>query len=573
MADLEVIVKYNGGITGLGYQTEILDNNYAILTLPEEDVPALNSLAQIEYAERSKIVALSEIAGQARNDNLAVIAGLTRNLRPLSNAVLATGIAADRSCIPNVQNERLGFGLSGEGVLVAIIDSGIDYRHPDFINPDGTSRMVCIWDQTLQGAPPEGFLYGTEFSNAQINSALAGGADVPHKDYAGHGTAVAGIAAGTAMASEGAELGVAPRASIIAVKLGERDDARFARSTEIMRALKYVYDKAVQLNMPLAVNLSYGTNDGSHDGKSLFETFIDSMAERWRSVIVVASGNEGAARHHFQYTLKQDESVDVIFTVGNDLERLTVELWKHFADTFTCELIAPNGVTTGVLKHTAIPTLVHLDGVRLSFNYIQPSHYNQDNALALRLMAEQGRLIQGAWTLRVVGSQVVVGAFDVWLPTLEETMDKTMFLLPSTDTTLTLPSTTDKVITVGGYDPATGGVSAFSGRGYTRTGTLIKPDLVAPAVNIRGSRAGGGYDQFTGTSMAAPFVTGSAALMMQWGIIQGNDKNLFGQRVKAFLIKGAKRERASTDPNNIDGYGALCLEASMEYLKEFTRIK
>jgi len=505
----EVIVKYNGNISALGFQTEILNENYAILTLPESEIPALDTFTEIEYYELPKALALASLQ------------------------------AFDAACIPFVHSQR-GYALRGAGTLVAIIDSGIDYRHRDFLTPSGTTRIAYIWDQTINGTPPDGFLHGAEFTQEQINQALADQVPLPTADTIGHGTAVAGIAGGS-------ETGVAPACSFIVVKLGERANAHFVRTTEIMRAIKYVYDKAQDRNLPLAVNISYGTNSGAHDGNSLFEGYIDAMAEKWRSVIVVASGNEGRAGHHFSYKIKQGETISVPFTVSANLSELPLTFWKNFTDDFALEILAPNGLPAG-------------RAARITHN--QPTHYNQNNEILIMLY----RPTQGTWTLKITGTKIVDGSFDIWLPTIEEVSDKTAFLNPSPNTTLTLPSTARKVITVGAYDSMTGAIATFSGRGYTRDNVYVKPDLVAPGVNIRSSRTGGGYDNFTGTSMAAPFVTGSAAIMMEWGIVQGNDSFLYGQRVKSFLQKGANRRPEIVYPNNIWGYGTLCLKNTMDLL-------
>lgn len=545
---IEVIVKFHGDILEVGRQLgvdiELLTSNYAIASMDVAQLPAFYGFPEVEYVELPK--------------NLTFF--LQESLRI--------------SCITQVQSPS-GFGLTGNGVIVGIIDSGIDFTHPDFINPDGSSRILFLWDQTVAGNPPAGFRYGTEFPNERINEALASGAPftiVPSLDVAGHGTAVAGVAAGNGRASGGTLRGTAPDAALIIVKLGHSANENFTRSTEVMRAIKYIIEKATELNMPVSINLSYGTNNGSHDGTSLFETFIDTMADQWKTVISVATGNEGAAGHHFSSRIAQRETLNVEIAIGGDTNTLYMTLWKNFVDTFTFTLVSPSGRISPVILPTQSLTSFTLDNVTVSVFIRQPTHYNPAHEIYFRFQAADGGVIpQGLWQLSITGNQVVDGRFDIWLPTIEDVSEDISFLNPSLETTLTLPSTALNVISVGGYNATINTSADFSGRGYTRSNVYVKPDLVAPAVGIRTARTGGGYDVVTGTSFAAPFVTGSAALMMQWGIVSGNDPFLYGQRVKAFLQKGARRMTTLVYPNPIWGYGALCLNGSMDFLVEYQR--
>ncbi len=541
----EIIVKYNGNLSdiekNLNADVELLNENYAIVTLDKDQIPLLYKYKQIEYIEEPKTLTYS-----------------------LNQSIIS-------SCISPVQNN---LNLSGKGVIVAIIDSGIDYTHPDFRNNDGTSRILFLWDQTGTGQPPNGFKVGSEYTKSQIDEALKMNIpfeSVPQFDAIGHGTAVAGIAGGNGRASNGQNKGVAPESSFIIVKLGQKGRESFTRTVELMRGIKYVISKAEDLNMPISINISFGTNNGSHDGRSLFETYIDDMCQQWKNVIVVATGNEGSSAHHYKGKLKTNETVDVDFITTGNLQSFFISLWKNFVDSFTFELIAPNRKSSGVINYSQVFKRMVLDNVNIFIYYGQPTHYNVDQEIFIQFVANSQYIPQGIWKLRINGRSVVEGNFNIWMPVSEASTVNSAFLTPSVETTLTLPSTSQNVISVGGYNDRINSTADFSGRGYTRNDVYVKPDLVAPAVNILTAKSGGGYDAYTGTSMAAPFVTGSAALMMEWGIIQGKDSFLYGQRIKAFLRAGAKRNNNVAYPNNKWGYGSLCLDKSMSILNDFLR--
>ncbi|MBZ4669180.1 MAG: prtP 3 [Defluviitaleaceae bacterium] len=541
----EVIVKYHGDLNAVGEQlgaeVEILTEGYGIITLEESKIPELSKYTQIEFIERPKRLGIA----------------LDNSLR--------------EACITSVQ--RPPYDLRGRGVLLGIIDSGIDYTHPDFRNEDGSSRILYIWDQTLEGQPPQVFARGVEFTREDLDEALSLPtpmeriARVPHVDQIGHGTHVAGIAGGNGRASRGTYTGVAPEAEYIIVKLGRTGIESFPRTTELMRALKYVVEKAEELERPVAINISFGTNEGPHDGNSIVEAYMDEMANRWKTSIVVATGNEGDTGHHVGGIIREGEEIPIQFTVDQGTGGLSLTLWKSFADVLEFSLTAPNGESTGRISAKEGIQRITLGNTKILAYFGGPSPLNGDEEIFIALTPRNQFIDSGIWQLNLYGMDIVEGIYDLWLPITEEVGRETAFVEPILEHTQTIPSTAERMITVGAYNGTTNQIAPFSGRGYTRRNRFIKPEIVAPGVNIMAPFPGGGYDSLSGTSMAAPHVTGAAALLMEWGIVRGNDPFLYGERLKSYLIRGAVRDRPSLSyPNSSWGYGTLCLANVFEGL-------
>ena len=537
----EVIVKYNGDLEvikkDMDVEIEILSANYAIITLKREDIPLLTLYREIEYVEQPR------------------------------NLYIMLDTAINNTCSRQIRDEP--YNLTGKGTLVAIIDSCINYTHRDFRNEDGTTRIMYIWDQTLDGNPPKGFSSGTLYNREDINRALQSNdpfSIVPQNDTIGHGTAVAGIACGNGMSSNGRYTGIASESDIIVVKLGERGRESFARNTEIMRAIKFILDTAIELNMPVAINLSFGTNDGSHSGNSLFETYINDMSNIWKTSIIVPTGNEGSTSHHYKNIVKNNETIEVEITVNNDLQSLYIVLFKNFVDIFNVNIIAPNGIETGFINNTTKNSIFNFGNENLYFNLGEPTPYSLEQGMFFEIIAEEGNVSSGIWRIIISGIDIVDGVFNIWLPITEISSRDTKFSNPNINTTLTIPSTANNVITVGGYNDLLNSVSEFSGRGFTRD-NRVKPDIVAPSVSITTTSNFLGYDTLTGTSFASPFVTGACAVLMQWGIVNGNDLFLYGQRLKAFLRLGARRKNNLTYPNEEWGFGSLCTLDTLNMLE------
>ena len=470
------------------------------------------------------------------------------------------------SCIPAVQQKMSPTGmLTGKGVYVAVIDSGIDYFHPDFRNEDGSTRIAWMLDD------------GIEYSREQINLALQQETRelaydiVPVRDLSGHGTHVTGIAAGNGRASEGRYRGVAFESDLIVVKLGNARPDGFPKTTQLMEGVEYVKGKAEAEGKPVAINISFGNNYGSHTGESLLESYLSQLANQWKMSIVTGTGNEGNTAIHQEGRLATNQRVEVEWTVSTFETDYNLQLWKNYQDAMDIVLIAPNGQE--VLRVDSNRQLKSQDVVETSWQntliylYLgMPSPYSIYQEFYFAFLPQESYVDSGIWRIRIQGKQIKEGDYSLWLPSGGVLNQQTGFLNPSEETTLTIPSTTDKLISVGAYDSRRNQYASFSGRGFTWETDRIKPDLVAPGVDVTSCGVGGGYQVRSGTSMAAPFVTGTAALLMQWGIVEGNDPFLYGEKLKAYLIRGAAPLYQESIPSKRTGWGKLCALASFPNL-------
>ncbi|MBO3445900.1 S8 family peptidase [Clostridium sp. CCUG 7971] len=515
--DFEVVVKYNGNILSLeeelGVDVEILSPIYAIITAKNaEQINNLLSYPQIEYIEKPFIL-------QAQD----------------TQSFSSTGIT-------NFKNRS---GLTGKGTILGIIDSGIDYTLPVFKDSNGNSKILYYWDQSITGNPPEGFKEGMLYTNEDINNAINNQGTIPISPTSAHGTHVAGIC------SE-----IANEANIIAVRVGNRSTDTFSRSTEFMRAIKFILDRALELKMPVAINISYGSNEGSHRGLSLFEQYIDDMCLFWKNNIVVAAGNNRDKGGHKSIQLT-NQVQEVEFIVGENERILNINIWPNFSDDFNVQLVNPSNQRTQIVSLNSEEVRNVIGSTRIKGYFFPIAPYSLTRRVTFQLTSDSS-ITPGIWKMVFEPINVVSGNINIYLPTSEGLSPNTRFLTPTTELTVTVPGTASRVITVGSFNSRTDIVSVFSGEGDIDS-CVYKPDILAPGENIVSYLPGGNTGALSGTSMATPHVTGVCALFFQWGIVNGNDLFLYSARLKALLLKSARRTGNLVYPNDSRGYGFLNL--------------
>lgn len=513
-----VIVRYNGDIRFLeqDYDMDIifLLNQFAIVRATREEMYLLVTFPQILYVDITRQLSYEQAVSQSD--------------RAISCFPVRTGLTNT---------------LSGDGICVAVIDSGLDLLHPAFRRPDGRSRILSYWDQNQAGNPPPAYGFGTEYDDVDIQSIQDTGTSAYVYDRSGHGTAVASIV--SALANQAMLIGVATRA----------DTAAF------LCAIDYVVRFSISKNLPLVINLSYGNNYGDHLGNSQVENYLDLLQTTGKIIVVTGMGNEGSTGRHIQLSGNNEMTARIYVSIG--LQAFNLQLWSEFGASYTFYFIAPNGQKSTVfsVQDTNRTHIFTLYQTSISLQIGMPSPYNIRQEVFISFSGSP--ISAGSWQLAIIPQRQTNVSVNAWLPAAASTSVDVFFETPTEEMTLTIPASAQRVISVGAYDSRLQTVAPFSGRGIV-SNQLQKPDLVAPGVDIRTAASGGGYGLSTGTSFATPFVSAAAALLMQWGITDGNDPFLYGERVKAYLHAGAVLlPGLPTSPNAESGFGALCANNSL----------
>ncbi len=479
---------------------------------------------------------------------------------------------------------------TGQGILIGMIDTGIDYTNPLFQNPDGTSRILRLWDQTIESEnTPEavaGFqpFYGTVYSQEDLNRALASEQPlelVPSTDTSGHGTFLAGVAAGRQIQSPTTFSGAAPDAALAVVRLKPAKqylreffavppDADAYQENDIMAAAAFLLGIAGQYQMPLVLCLGVGTSQGSHSGISPLAMQLQALSGTRGFACVTGAGNETGFRHHYFGNLSPDQEYeDVELRVADSTSGFSMELWADVSELYTVGFVSPSGevierIPMTVGQETTIS--FQLDATRILISY-QITESSSGRFLAFLRFTGPA---PGIWHIRVYPTLFVAGQFHIWLPMQGFLTEDTGFLRPDPDITITDPGNAPLLLTVSTYNHVTGSLYIHSSRGFTATGQ-IKPDFAAPGVEVQGPGIPPGTSRLsrqTGSSVATAITAGAVACLFSWGFTQGNDTTLTSISVKSILIRGAERKEAFRYPNRQWGYGTLNLYQAFLLMRE-----
>lgn len=538
----DIIVEYQGNEALFepfdNAPITIINEFAAILNLPAQETMS-SSYLELGYA---RIPSLGGLVSSASQE--------------------ASGIYKIRN-IPN-------FNLKGQGVLIAIIDTGIDYTNPVFQNADKTTRIAAIWDQTIESVnTQEKIKYGTVYTKEQINQALQSKDPyqvVPSRDENGHGTMVAGIAGGSEQIDRGFS-GVAPQVEFIIVKLKQAKkilkDYYFIpeqtfcfEETDFLFALEYVLNTASALKKPMAICVSVNVSKGSHDGRSLSGRYLSSVATRSGIGVVIAGGNEGNAQRHYYGTVDSAKGYDTVeLSVGENEKGFTMELWGQSPSILTLDILSPSG------EYVPKIAAVRNETREISFIF-EPTIINLVYSIVTTESGDELIFIRfsdpspGIWKFQIYERSDLPTGFHIWLPMEGFISDRTFFIRSNPDTTILGMGNSIKPVTVTAYNNADESLFNNASRGYTRT-DQVKPNIAAPGVNVSGPTLDHDFADFTGTSISAAHTCGVVAMLLEWGIVKGNLVGMSTVEINKLIMRGARRELGIEYPNHDWGYGIL----------------
>ena len=529
-----------------------IDDNFAILSIKLQNyMETIRSIKSIIYIELNGIYTLSE--------------------SPVEDSKAP------------VFHRNPSLNLRGSGVVVAIVDTGIDYLNNEFMREDETTRILRIWDQTIDsGKTPDGFISGSEYTEEDINKAIQAQKQgqnpydiVPSKDDYGHGTKMAGIVGARGINRE--IVGVAPDCEFIIIKLQEAskeyidfyyakgDKAKY-RNKDIIMALKYLYELSFTLNKPMIIYLPLGSNLGDHAGASILERYVDTKISGRNSLFVVTStGNQGNTDTHTSGEIKSNGDSQIIeLNCGKEQQGLVLQIYAQRPSKIKLGILSPSGErfentnprkTNHILINDAPTWKFIYEGTTVQVTYDSPDEFTGDDKFVIKMEG----ITEGVWRFILTGNNIVDGKYYAWILQRELLAEDTRFLNPSPYTTLTIPGTAKTIINTSYYNQNNGAIVSESGRGYTMK-DYIQPIITAGGINAITTKPGGGTITMSGASVAGAILAGCCALIIQWAVVDGNDPQMYATKLQAYIIRGARKREGDTYPNRQWGYGILDMQ-------------
>lgn len=477
-------------------------------------------------------------------------------------------------------------GLDGSGVLIGMVDTGIDYLNKEFLREDGTSRIVSIWDQTVQ-ANNETVHVGRIYNNEEINAAILANKNnmnpyeiVETKDEIGHGTKMASI-----IGARGDNInvkGIASNSDFVVVKLIESGNYKkilrenginnvpVYNSSEVLAGVEYLKKFSIKENRPMVIYIGVGTSEGSHDGNNLTSRYLTSVASTRGIVLVAGVGNQGDSEGHASGFIKNVGEVETVeLNIPRQLKNFSFNIWVQRPNRMSINVVTPSGEISQIIetKINKIEKLkFYISNTVMTVSYFLPEHFTGNEVINIVF----NDIKPGIWRFQLKSEYVTNGRYDIWLQPKNTLPEGTVFLKPDPYTTLAVPSTGRKVVTVAYYNSINNSLVSSSGKGFNTNG-LINPDIVAAGINVLTTKVGGGVTTASGSSVATAIVSGACVLLLQWGIIDGNDTTMYSTKVRSYLIYGADRTLESEYPSKEIGYGKLDLLGCLKILRRGNR--
>lgn len=481
-------------------------------------------------------------------------------------------------------NNNPYLSLNGKDVIIGILDTGIDYLSKEFQKEDDTTRILRLWDQTIAGNDRVyGLNLGTEYKEEDINKAInlkASGGDpysiVPSKDEIGHGTMGAGLIG--ARGENPAVIGVAPKCDFVVVKMLEvgqikLDEAgitnkgvgRYSAEVLVM-SMRYLSIVASELKKPLVMYMPVGSNIGAHDGTSEVEGAIDTNARQLGVAVVNGTGNEGDTETHTEGVFgKAGEIKTIEIKVGKNQKKLFFNMYIRQPDRVSLSVVSPSGEVVekinAKLDSTQTVKFVY-EGTTMQIDFKLPDDRTGDEIITIKAVD----IKEGIWQFRLHGDFIIDGRYWSWLPQRSLLDPETKFLNPTQYTTITVPATAQSAIVAAYYNQNNNATVGQSGRGFTRD-ERIKPDVAAGGINAAIVKPGGGVGVASGSSVASAILAGCCALVYEWGIVNGNDKNLYTRKLRSYIIRGAQIRTGDMHPNQQWGYGTLSMKGIFDAIR------